>query len=64
MGGGPDNVKDACISELTNYALTVARLPGRCALVGSRETSLPGEAWLAMPAERSQLFLQKSQAIG
>jgi hypothetical protein len=21
MGGGPDNVKDACISELTNYAL-------------------------------------------
>jgi|GEM_PF-3230015 len=27
MGGGPDNVKDACISELTNYALTVARLP-------------------------------------
>jgi hypothetical protein len=27
MGGGPDNVKDACISELANYALTVARLP-------------------------------------
>ena len=26
MGGGPDNAKDACISELTNYALTLARL--------------------------------------
>jgi hypothetical protein len=31
MGGGPDNAKDACISELTNYALTLARLPEVCA---------------------------------
>jgi len=27
MGGGPDNVKDACISESDKLRLTVARLP-------------------------------------
>ena len=67
MGGGPDNVKDACISELTNYALTVARLPEYCAPFAGREVrpqrNQPSHASLAMPAERFQLLLQESQAI-
>jgi hypothetical protein len=56
MGGGPDNVKDACISELTTYALTVARLPPGTPIARRPEG-------LAAPAERSQLLLQERKAI-
>ena len=56
MGGGPDNAKDACISELTNYAPTVTRV---ILAVGVARN----DSDLAPPAELFQLLFEESEAV-